>query len=156
MQVSVNTHRTAIASLSSSIHLQAVDISNITSINVNQTNTINSHITAIGNLETSIANAIEVSKPWCAGFILANGNIATNYGRVGFVINGTFSDRRRIGMDVEHPLQRRCVCIMSPDVGARAMLAFNVFVESDPRNITFWISKSDGLAAFRDFSFIVF
>ena len=45
---------------------------------------------------------------------------------------------------------------MSPDVGARAMLTFNVFVETDPRNITFWISTSDGLAAFRDSSFIVF
>ena len=44
---------------------------------------------------------------------------------------------------------------MSLDVGARALLTFNMFAENDPRSFSFWISTPDGAAAFRDFTFAI-
>ena len=44
---------------------------------------------------------------------------------------------------------------MSPDVGARALLTFNVCAENDPRKFTSWISTPDGQAGFRDFTVVI-
>ena len=70
-------------------------------------------------------------------------------------MNGNCSDRRQIRLDQAHPQGRRCAHSMSPDVGARALLTYNMFAEPDPRNFTFWISTPDGAVGLRDFTFVI-
>jgi len=95
------------------------------------------------------------ARPWAAGFIAANGTKVTSYGHVDFEMNGTFSDRRQTRLAQAHPQGMRCAHSMSPDVGARAQLTFNMFAENDPRNFTFFISTPDGAAAIRDLTFVI-
>lgn len=136
MQVPVNTHITAIASLSSSINLQAVEIFNITSINVNRTNTINSHITAIGNLTTQSTlhtsniqalystssyleesidtlNAAVMFKPWIACRVDVSGDVVLSYGQQIATRSGSSTTRREIVWTTPHPNGANAIVLVS-------------------------------------------
>ena len=96
------------------------------------------------------------ARPWRAGYISDAGVRLTSYGQVGFVMSGSFSDKRQIQMDVAHPQGRNCAMSMTVDFAGRSNTFANYFAEGNPRIFTFFISNSSGSAVFGNFGFIIY